>query len=105
MTRSASHRSSLMRRLPLLRRSVLLAIPPALVAGALAGTSIAGTGGAGGAVRISTVSNRADLVSGGDALVRITTPGADAGKARVALTAATSPVRSGRARTGTASAC
>src|SRR6476619_3481421 len=65
-----------------LRRTVLLAVPGALVAGALAGVSSASSPGD---IRISTVSTRADLVSGGDALVRISTPGANPGSARVTL--------------------
>src|SRR3954451_6540351 len=64
------------------RRSILLAVPGALVAGALAGVSSAGTPGD---VRIATLSTRADLVSGQDVLIRLTTPGANPATARVAL--------------------
>src|SRR3954452_14472952 len=59
-----------MRTASIARRSVLLALPGALVAGALVGTSAAVGDRSGGVVRISTVSDRADLISGGDALVR-----------------------------------
>ncbi|HET7530585.1 MAG TPA: DUF6351 family protein [Mycobacteriales bacterium] len=72
-----------MRTASLARRSLLVVFPLALVAGTLAGVSSASS--AAGVVRISTVSNRADLISGNDALVRITAPGADAGAARVRL--------------------
>jgi hypothetical protein len=72
-----------MHTVPTLRRSVLFALPAALIAGVLAGISSAGP--AAGDVRISTLSNRADLVSGEDALVRISTPGANASSARITL--------------------
>jgi hypothetical protein len=72
-----------MHTVPTLRRSVLFALPAALIAGVLAGISSAGP--AAGDVRISTLSNRADLVSGEDALVRISTPGASASSARITL--------------------
>jgi hypothetical protein len=72
-----------MHTVPTLRRSVLFALPAALIAGVLAGISSAGP--AAGDVRISTLSNRADLVSGEDALVRISTPGASASSARISL--------------------
>jgi hypothetical protein len=72
-----------MHTVPTLRRSVLFALPTALIAGVLAGISSAGP--AAGDVRISTLSNRADLVSGEDALVRISTPGANASSARITL--------------------
>src|SRR3954466_4228754 len=65
-----------MRTAPVVRRSVLFVVPAALVAGALAGVSSAAGAHAGRIpVQISTVSNRADLISGGDALVRISVPG------------------------------
>src|SRR3954451_8615048 len=64
------------------RRSILLAVPGALVAGALAGVSSAGTPGD---VRIATLSTRADLVSGQDVLIRVTTPGTSPASARLAL--------------------
>src|SRR3954468_1486007 len=71
-----------MRTASLLRRSVLLALPGALVAGALAGISSASSPGD---VRIATLSTRADLVSGQDVLVRVTTPGASPSTARITL--------------------
>ncbi|HEU5033158.1 MAG TPA: DUF6351 family protein [Mycobacteriales bacterium] len=54
-------------------RPVLLGLPLALVASVLTGSSLASGSGA-TAVTISTVSNRADLVSGGDVLVRLRVP-------------------------------
>ena len=72
-----------MRTAPVLRRSVLLVVPAALIAGAFVGASSASPGH--GDVRITTLSNRADLISGEDALVRVTTPGADASSARIRL--------------------
>src|SRR3954449_4389604 len=71
-----------MRTASIARRSILLAVPGALVAGALAGVSSA-TGP--GDVRIATLSTRADLVSGQDVLIRVATPGASPASARVAL--------------------
>src|SRR3954470_933100 len=65
------------------RRALLALLPAALVSGVLVGVSSAGSSS--GPVRIATVSDRADLVSGGDALVRLTTPGASARAARVTL--------------------
>jgi hypothetical protein len=55
-----------------LRRPVLLGLPIVLVAGTLAAVSLASAPS--DAVRIQTLSDRADLVSGGDALVRVTVP-------------------------------
>src|SRR4051812_41258982 len=75
-----------MRSASALRRSVLLALPVALVAGALAGISAASGVHSGRVpVSISTVSTRADLVSGGDALVRIATIGDFRPSLRVSL--------------------
>src|SRR3954451_21838995 len=77
-----------------LRRPILLALPVAMVAafvdvssagGPTTGSASSGAGATAGDGRISTVSTRADLVSGGDALVRVTTPGADATKAHLPL--------------------
>jgi hypothetical protein len=65
------------------RRSIVQLVSLALVAGTLAG--IPGASAAEGAVTIATVSNRADLVSAGDVLVRLRTPGARSGQARVSL--------------------
>ncbi|HET6816044.1 MAG TPA: DUF6351 family protein [Mycobacteriales bacterium] len=72
-----------MRSAHVFRRPVLFAVPLALIAGAFAGVSSASGGH--GDVRISTLSNRADLVSGEDVLIRVTTPGADASAARITL--------------------
>ena len=73
----------------LLHRPLLIGLPLALVAGALTGGAVASPGGSAGAgagsVRITTVSDRADLVSGGDVLVRITAPGADPESVHVRL--------------------
>src|SRR3954451_22406183 len=74
-----------MRTASIARRSVLLALPGALVAGALVGTSAAGGHRSGGVVRISTVSDRADLISGGDALIRVAVPGGHLGAAHIRL--------------------
>src|SRR5947209_2728685 len=75
MTRPSAT-GALMRSASAFRRSVLFAVPVALVAGVLAGVSSASGVHAGRVpVWISTVSTRADLVSGGDALVRIGTIG------------------------------
>src|SRR3954463_7688332 len=71
-----------MRTASIARRSVLLALPAAIVAGALAGISSAS---APGDVRIATLSTRADLVSGQDVLVRVTTPGTSPATARITL--------------------
>ncbi|MDQ1698090.1 MAG: hypothetical protein QOJ03_3443 [Frankiaceae bacterium] len=60
------------RRLP--HRPVLWGLPLVLVAATLTGVSVASPGGAAGGVRISTLSNRADLVSAGDVLVKVTVP-------------------------------
>src|SRR4051812_12754652 len=66
------------------RRFVLIAAAASLVAGAVVTASNAEA--ARGAVRIVTLSNRADLVSAGDVLVRISTPrGTDAADAHVRL--------------------
>jgi hypothetical protein len=72
-----------MRSRPAFRRSLLLISTAGLIGAAFvtAGAASADRG----VVRIDTVSNRADLISGGDALVRITAPGADAGHAALAL--------------------
>jgi hypothetical protein len=60
-------------RLP--HRPVLLGLPLVLVAGALTGVSVASAKGASaGVVRISTLSNRADLVSAGDVLLKVRVP-------------------------------
>ena len=64
-------------------RAVLYGLPLVLVAGTLAGAAVASPRTSGGSVRITTVSDRADLVSGGDALVRISAPGADPESVRV----------------------
>src|SRR3954451_10724835 len=71
-----------MRTASIARRSILLAIPGALIAGALAGVSLATSPGD---VRIATLSTRADLVSGHDVLIRVTTPGASPSSARITL--------------------
>src|SRR3954447_11026479 len=71
-----------MRTASIARRSILLAIPGALIAGALAGVSLATSPGD---VRIATLSTRADLVSGQDVLIRVTTPGTSPASARLAL--------------------
>jgi len=55
------------------RRVLLSAVPLALVAGTLVGVSQAASGGS-GVVQLSTVSDRANLISGGDALVRLSVP-------------------------------
>ncbi|MDX6234586.1 MAG: hypothetical protein QOH68_3694, partial [Nocardioidaceae bacterium] len=55
-----------------LRRTIVQGTCLALVAGVLSG--ISGAAPAGGSVRIAAVSNRADLVSAGDVLLRITAP-------------------------------
>jgi hypothetical protein len=65
------------------RRTILFAVPAALIVTALVGVSSASSGH--GDVRITTVSNRADLISGGDALVRLSTPGADESSAHISL--------------------
>jgi hypothetical protein len=64
-------------------RMLLLGTCLALVAGVLTGTS--GATRATGDVQITTVSNRADLVSAGDVLIRVTTPGSRPDLARVEL--------------------
>ncbi|MBV9292926.1 MAG: hypothetical protein JO222_10800, partial [Frankiales bacterium] len=63
-----------MTRLPY--RPLLIGLPLALVAGALAGVAGAADGShrSAGTVSITTVSNRADLVSAGDALIRLSAP-------------------------------
>src|SRR4051795_8138678 len=71
-----------MRTASIARRSILLAVPGALIAGALAGVSSATSPGD---VRIATLSTRADLVSGHDVLIRVTTPGARPSSARITL--------------------
>src|SRR4051794_16503049 len=71
-----------MRTASIARRSILLAVPGALIAGALAGVSSATSPGD---VRIATLSTRADLVSGHDVLIRVTTPGASPSSARITL--------------------
>src|SRR3954462_6234731 len=83
MTRPSAT-GALMRTASIARRSVLLALPGALIAGALAGVSSATSPGD---LRIATVSDRADLVSGHDVLIRLTTPGARPSSARVTLNA------------------
>src|SRR4051794_8683030 len=65
-------------------RPVLVLLPLTLVAGTLTGVSIASPST--GDVHISTLSVRADLVSGGDALVKVGMPDkADPGKLRLRL--------------------
>src|SRR3954453_10059188 len=65
-------------------RPVLVLLPLTLVAGTLTGVSIGSP--ATGDVHISTLSVRADLVSGGDALVKVGMPAsADPGNVRVAV--------------------
>src|SRR3954463_15469962 len=81
MTRPSAT-GALMRTAALPRRSVLLALPGALIAGALAGVSSATSPGD---LRIATVSDRADLVSGHDVLIRVTAPGANPSSARITL--------------------
>src|SRR3954466_1270976 len=71
-----------MRTASIVRRSILLAVPGALIAGALSGVSSATSPGD---VRIATLSTRADLVSGHDVLIRLTTPGARPSSARITL--------------------
>ena len=71
------------RRLPY--RTVTLGLPLVLLAGALTGVSIANSTASGGVIKITTVSNRADLISGDDALVQITAPGADPESVHVTL--------------------
>ncbi len=66
-------------------RPLLLGLPIALVAGTLAGVAAASPHAHSGVVSIATLSDRADLVSGGDALVRISAPGADPESVRVRL--------------------
>ena len=58
-------------------RPLLFGLPLLLVAGTLAGAASATPHVPTGPVTITTVSDRADLVSGGDVLVRIAAPGAD----------------------------
>lgn len=60
-----------------LHRPLLFGFPILLVAGTLAGAALAQPRAAGSEVHITTLSNRADLVSGGDALVRIGATGVD----------------------------
>ena len=66
-------------------RPLLFGLPLVLVAGTLAGAAVASSRAAAGPVTITTLSNRADLVSGGDVLVRINAPGADPESVRVRL--------------------
>src|SRR3954451_20953871 len=66
-------------------RPLLLGLPLVLVAAGLTGVSVAANRATPGDVRISTLSNRADLVSAGDVLVRVRTPGASAKSARIRL--------------------
>src|SRR5437016_7827753 len=54
------------------RRPVLLGLPVVLVAGTLSAVSMASASA--GVVQIRTLSTRADLVSGGDALVKVSVP-------------------------------
>jgi hypothetical protein len=68
-----------------LHRPLLIGLPLALVAGALTGGAIASPGASAGPVRITTLSDRADLVSGGDVLVRISAPDADPESVHVRL--------------------
>ena len=67
------------------RRPTVMTVAATLVAGLLVGVSAAGPSGTSGKVRITTVSNRADLVSAGDVLLRLSTPGARPDQARVTL--------------------
>jgi hypothetical protein len=60
-----------------LHRPLLFGLPLALVAGTLASAALAQPRATPGVVHITTLGNRADLVSGGDALVRISAAGAD----------------------------
>src|SRR5207237_323654 len=55
-----------------LRRWIVQGLCLVLVGGTL--TGISGAAPSGGKLRIATVSNRADLVSAGDVLLRVTTP-------------------------------
>jgi hypothetical protein len=57
------------------RRPIRLGLLVALVAGVLVGPAPAPASGSSSTVAIETLSNRADLISGDDALVRITAPG------------------------------
>ena len=67
-----------------LRRSLVQSVCLALVATVLTGISGASSGG--GVLRLQTVSNRADLVSAGDVLLRVTPPaGVAAGDVRLQL--------------------
>src|SRR5437764_1404057 len=84
MVRRACHGGTMSLRLPY--RPVTLGLPLVLLAGVLSGVSLATTSSAGsGVVQITTVSNRADVISGDDALVRITAPGADPESVHVRL--------------------
>jgi len=65
------------------RRLFFYLLPAVLVGSVLAGVSAAG--GASGPVRITTVSDRADLISGGDALVHVSTPGTSSGAVHLTL--------------------
>jgi hypothetical protein len=68
------------------RRSAVLLTAAATLAAGWSGVSLAAGGGTTRpAVTIQTLSNRADLVSGGDVLVRVTTPGFPVASARVVL--------------------
>ena len=68
------------------RRLPLLALPLVLVAGTLTGVSVAASHPGAATLRIVTLSDRADLVSGGDVLTRVELPsGADAAAVRVTL--------------------
>jgi hypothetical protein len=68
-----------------LHRPVTVGLPLVLIAGVLGGVSLATSSAASGVVQITTVSNRADLISGEDALVRITAPGVDPESIQVRL--------------------
>ncbi|MDQ1705958.1 MAG: hypothetical protein QOF18_2324, partial [Frankiaceae bacterium] len=68
-------------------RPLVLGLPLVLIAGTLTGVSLASSArGHAGVVRIATLSDRADLISAGDALVKVTVPaGAKAGTLRLRL--------------------
>src|SRR4051794_32552120 len=63
--------------LRLFNRPFLLGMPLVLIAGTLAGAAVAAPNAAAGEVHITTLSTRADLVSGGDVLARIGARGVD----------------------------
>src|SRR4051812_25954544 len=85
-----------------LRRWIPLVLPLVLVAGGLATATFASSSGPGpGTVHIKTLSNRADLISGGDALLRVVLPsGASASDVRVTLNGSDVTSKFGLSRSG-----